>query len=293
MMNRYKKLHARQLIVDLYDRLLQAWNVEVKEMSVETSYGKTHMIIAGKPENPPLLLFHGVADHSAMMWVYNAEKLSESYYLIAIDTIGGSGKSEPNHQYYKNFDQLVWLDELLDSLQIQETYICGVSYGAYLGYTYALVRPDRVLKVVCLAGRIPTSQFEVMAKMMSVFMPEAIFPSEKNCKKLLRKMCGSNYIVFENNDELMKSCFYLLKYFNNKSMMQHKIEIHRDEELAELKDRTLFLIGESDRLTHYPKTIKRLQDNELTYKIIEDAGHALNHERADLINEEIINYLSG
>src|SRR5690606_36385301 len=103
---------------------------------------------------------------------------------------------------------------------IQETYICGVSYGAYRGYTYALVRPDRVLKVVCLAGRIPTSQFEVMAKMMSVFMPEAIFPSEKNCKKLLRKMCGSNYIVFENNDELMKSCFYLLKYFNNKSMMQ-------------------------------------------------------------------------
>src|SRR5690606_19104181 len=124
-----------------------------------------------------------------------------------------------------------------------------------------------------------TSQFEVMAKMMSVFMPEAMFPSERSCKKLLRKMCGSNYSAFENNDELMKTWFYLLKYFNNKSMMQHKIEIHRDDEIAGLKDKALFLIGKADRLTHYPKAIKRLQDNKLTYKIIDDAGHALNHER--------------
>ncbi|RAJ00934.1 hypothetical protein DET54_102421 [Paenibacillus pabuli] len=40
-----------------------------------------------------------------------------------------------------------------------------------------------------------------------------------------------------------------------------------------------------------PKSIKRLEDNNIMYKIIEDAGHAINHEQADVINKEIIEFL--
>lgn len=292
-MQRYKKPFAQQLIYDSYDKLLKSWNVEAEELDLETSYGKTHVITAGNRSNPPLLLLHGVADHSAMMWIYNAEMLSQHFYLIAVDAIGGSGKSEPNQNYYRNFDQIAWLDEIMTRMDIQKTYLCGVSYGAYLSYYYTMKRPDAVYKAVCLAGRIPTSSFEVMTKMMSVFMPEAMFPSERNCKKLLRKMCGSNYSVFEENEELIKQWFYLLKYFNNRSMMQHKVEIHRDDELAVLQGKVLFLIGEADRMTYYPKAIKRLRDTQLDYKIVEDTGHAINHERADFINEEIASFLLG
>lgn len=74
--------------------------------------------------------------------------------------------------------------------------------------------------------------------------------------------------------------------------MQHKIEINSDTELSVLKDKVLFLIGQYDRLTNYPKAIKRLEDNKLNYKIINNAGHAINHEQADVINKEIIEFLA-
>ena len=291
-MKRYKSTSGRQLIYDSYNTLLKSWKTDFEEKDIVTSYGQTHIIVAGDPQNPPLLLFHGTADNSAMMWIYNIKELSERFYVLAVDAIGGSGKSEPNADYYKHFDQITWIDEILAGLGIQQTNICGVSYGAYLSYYYALERPSRVHKIVCLAGGIPSSQFEVMLRMMAAFLPEALFPTEKNCRKLLKKLSGPYYSRLEVNEILMKHWYYLLKYFNNRSMMQHKIQIHKDSELTILNDRVIFLIGQFDRLSNHSKAIKRLQDNKINYKIIKDAGHAINHEQSDIINKEIIEFLS-
>ena len=63
---------------------------------IPTTYGDTHIITAGSPDQPPLLLLHGTGDNAAMMWIYNMEELSRSFYVIAVDNIGGSGKSEPS-----------------------------------------------------------------------------------------------------------------------------------------------------------------------------------------------------
>jgi pimeloyl-ACP methyl ester carboxylesterase len=291
-MKKYTNPLGRQLIYDSYDLLLELWGTKYEERDIDTTYGLTHVITAGDPQNPPLLLFHGTADNSAMMWIYNIKVLSDKFYIIAVDAIGGSGKSEPNTIYYKNFNQVTWIDDILSHFQIQVTNICGVSYGAYLAYHYTLKRPLKVNKAVCLAGRIPSSQFEVITKMMAAFLPEALFPTERNCKKLLRKLSGLHPSKFEDNEVLMKHWYYLLKYFNNKSMMQHKIEINEDAELSVLKAKVIFLIGQYDILTNYPKAKKRLENNEINYKIINNAGHAINHEQADIINKEIIEFLT-
>ncbi|MDQ0194611.1 alpha/beta fold hydrolase [Paenibacillus wynnii] len=290
-MQRYKNKIGKQFIYESYDTLLESWDIDFEERKIETAYGTTHVITVGNFSNPPLVLFHGTADNSAMMWVYNIKELGERFFVIAVDAIGGSGKSEPNENYYKNFNQVSWIDEILEAFDIYKTNICGVSYGAYLSYQYSLKRPDKVEKAICMAGRIPSSQFEVLSKMMFAFLPEALFPSEKNSKKLLKKLSGPNYSVFEKNEVLMKHWYYLLKYFNNKSMMQHKIEITENNEFSVLKDKTLFLIGEFDRLSNYPRAITKLEDNNIRYKIIKDAGHAINHEQAEVVNKEIINFL--
>lgn len=292
LLKRYKSSKGQQLIYESYNRLLENWHVSYVEKDIATSYGSTHIITVGSHTNPPLLLLHGTGDNSAMMWIYNIQQLSEYFYIIAIDAIGGSGKSEPNNQYYKQFDQTTWLDELLESLSIESTHIAGVSYGAYLAYHYAIKRPSKVNKIVCMAGSIAGSQFEVMSKMMKAFLPEALFPNEKNSKKLLRKLSGSNYSVFETNTELMNHWYYLLKYFNNKSMMQHRVTIFGHEQIKLLTNKSLFLIGDKDKLSYYPKAINRLNEYQLTYKIIENTGHSINHEQSELVNTEIINYFT-
>ncbi|WCR28869.1 hypothetical protein L3476_09170 [Paenibacillus thiaminolyticus] len=103
-MRRYKTKVGQQLIYESCERLLASWNVAWAEQDIMTTYGTTHVITAGSPADPVLLLLHGTADNSAMMWVYNIEQLSERFYVIAIDAIGGSGKSEPNERYANEFD---------------------------------------------------------------------------------------------------------------------------------------------------------------------------------------------
>jgi pimeloyl-ACP methyl ester carboxylesterase len=292
MVKRFRKQEGKQLVYESYDELLELWNVEKKEIDLETTYGKTHIIIAGKRENPSLLLFHGVGDNSAIMWIYNIQELVKHFFIIAVDTIGGPGKSEINENYIKKFEQALWIDEILNTLDINKTNIAGVSNGAYLTQYYAIKRPSRINKVVCMAGTISAKGSQnPLFRMMKVFLPEALFPTEKNTKRLIKKLCGPNYEAFINNDRLMKHWAYLLKYFNNRAMMYHKIIRFNDEEIATIRDRSLFLIGDYDRLVYHPDSVKALTDNNLNYKIVKNAGHGINHEQHELINKEIIHFL--
>ncbi|MGZ9583682.1 alpha/beta fold hydrolase [Paenibacillus marinisediminis] len=289
-MKRYKSRLGQELIHESYDQLLAAWGVAYEQVDIPSVYGKTHIITAGVPTNPPLLLLHGMADHSAMMWIYSIQQLSEMFYVIAIDIIGGSGKSVPNDRYAKELDQTVWLDEVLEAMNVDSTFIAGVSYGAFLAYHYAIFRPLKVMKIVCIAGVVASCRLEVMFKMMKAFLPETLFPTDANCKRLLRKLSGPNYSAIENNPELMKHWYYLNKYFNKLSMRRHMITIFSNEQIKLIRDKSLFLIGEHDILSCYPMAINKLNENQLNYKIVKQAGHTINHEKSDEVNTEIISY---
>ncbi|MFF2017434.1 alpha/beta fold hydrolase [Paenibacillus sp. NPDC058177] len=291
VVNPFKKDEGKVLVYKSYQRLLDQWGIPVQEKDVPTSYGQTHIITAGQSIHPPLLLFHGVGDNSALMWIYNISELSKHFYVIAVDTIGGPGKSKPNTNYNKNFDQAIWIDQILQHLKFDSINIAGVSNGAYLASYYTITNPSKVNKMVGLAGGIKVS----MLKMMMLFLPEALLPSsDRTTRKLLRKLCAPNTsIVFEENEELMSHWTYLLKYFNNRSMMFHKYRKFTTNELSILKEKAIYLIGEFDRLSNYPGAIEELERNKITYKIIPNAGHGINHEQADRVNEELINYFGG
>ncbi|GAB6926207.1 hypothetical protein JCM10914A_01900 [Paenibacillus sp. JCM 10914] len=171
---------------------------------------------------------------------------------------------------------------------MSSVYIAGVSYGAYLAYHYAMARPDRVRKIVCMAGSIHGSSFEVMSKMMRAFLPEALFPSDRNVRKLLRRLCGTNSDAFENHPDLMQHWSYLLKFFNNRSMMKHTIKIYSKVDFQAIQDKALFLVGDQDILSHYPKALARLRAYGMEHRIVKNAGHAINHEMPDIIHGEIM-----
>ena len=55
----YKSAEGKKKILNLYDRQLERLNVPYKDLYVETSFGRTHLIETGAPEGEPLLVFHG------------------------------------------------------------------------------------------------------------------------------------------------------------------------------------------------------------------------------------------
>ncbi|MEW6172915.1 MAG: alpha/beta hydrolase [Bacillota bacterium] len=292
MAERFKSPEGQRLLHESYDRLLELWGVDKEEMDFETRYGMTHVITAGDTVNPHLLLFHGSGDDSSIQWMSNMRELAKHFHVIAVDSFAGAGKSEPNERYSKEFDPVLWINDILNALTIDKTHMAGVSYGVNLALTYAAENPDRVNKIVCMAAYVHAkgiqSHLQIL-RSLRVFFPEALIPTETNAVKLFQKLCGPNFDALALNQELMKHWFYILKYTR---LAKQKMTKFNDEAIAAFRDKALFLIGDSDRVVYHPSVITMFNAHNLNYKIIKNAGHVINGEKPELINKEIIRFLS-
>lgn len=288
----YRTKKMQQEIIRTYNNLLAQWDVETEEMDIATEYGTTHIVACGKEENPPLILFHGVGDDSALMWIYNAKYLSRYFRIYAVDTIGGPGKSVPGEGYNKDFDDVLWIDGVLDKLLIEKAFFAGVSHGGYLVKYYSLYRPERVKKGISISGAISVGEKgSPMATMMKIFLPEALFPTKRNIQKLIEKLCGENTPVFTENKDIMEHYTYLLRGFNNMAMGYHNVRPFTEEEVDLIRDKIEFLVGLEDPFEKLGGA-EALRKYRMKVTFYENAGHGLNHERADEINAKIVEILT-
>ncbi|WP_044482638.1 alpha/beta fold hydrolase [Paenibacillus antibioticophila] len=288
----YRTRKAKENILNTYDRLLEAWGTEVLPFKVPTRYGTTHINVFGREDAPPVVLFHGVGDDSALMWIYNAAVLAPHFRLYAVDTLGGPGKSIPNENYTKEFEHAEWIDDLLDGLELKQVDLAGVSHGGYLAQYYAVHRPERVGRVVSMASGVPAeSAGHPMKTMLRVFLPEALFPTKKNVIKLLTKLTGKNTAVFTDNPLIVEHYTYLLRGYNNMAMSFHKVNTFTNDQINDLRGKTLYLIGERDPF-YILGGGTVLQTYQMNRRLFEDTGHGINHEMADDINPILIEYFS-
>ena len=88
----YKSEEGKKKVLYLYDQQIGRLNVPYKDIYVETSFGKTHLIETGCPQGEPLLVFHGGNATTA----YNllaCSFLFRDFRIYAVDTIGQPGKT--------------------------------------------------------------------------------------------------------------------------------------------------------------------------------------------------------
>ena len=287
----YKSSKAKNRILETYDQLISMWDVVVEERRVETRYGSTQVIICGDEDLPPLVLFHGVGDDSALMWLFNAKELSKHFRLYAVDTIGGPGKSVPNDAYNKRFDDLIWIDELLDLLALDQVSMAGVSNGGYLIQYYGANRPERVGKMVSMACAVPADRpGNTMISMIKIFLPEALFPTDRNIARLIRKLSGDNSHVITENPVVMAHYASLLRGFNTMAMTYHKIRSLDDSQIDSIRDRVLYLIGNRDPFALMGGKAL-LVEYKMNARFFDGVGHGINHEMADETNAMIIRFL--
>ncbi len=301
----YRNKKQEEIIRQTYDQLLKLWGCELLERDVETTFGTTHVIEAGPNDKPALVLFHGVGDDSALMWIFNAAELSKHFKIYAIDTIGGPGKSVPNKNYNENFDDIAWIDQIFDGLKLEKAFIAGVSNGGFLVQYYTLKRPEKVIKGISISSSVSAAasnehvdeknakkaKAAAMKNMMKIFLPEALFPTDKNVCNLIKKMCGKNYNVFTENPTIMAHYKGLLRGFNTVAMRYHKVVAFTSAEVDTIRDKLIFLVGEEDPFEKLGGK-ERILENRMNVTFYPDAGHGLNHELSSQINEKIVEVLS-
>lgn len=293
MVKVYKNKRAEQQVLQSYQRILDMWPVDFQEHHIPTKYGITHCITSGRPDLPPLLLFHGVGDNSAVMWVLNMEELSRHFFCIAVDTLGGPGKSIPNEHFVRgSFDQVDWIHQIIDHFQYERVYLAGVSNGAYMAYNYTAANSHRVHRTVCLEGGMVTKPFKTMVQTLLMMFPEICMPTHQNLLRILNKLSSPNSEIFTQYPWLADHLILLMKSHNQQAMFVHKVEKYNREKGLAAGSQLYFLVAEH-RIDLQRDFLRILDEGKYQYKVIPDSGHGINHEQPERVNAEIVGFLLG
>ena len=143
----YKSERGKEEILNLYDSQLSRLTIPWKDIYVDTSFGKTHIIETGNMQGEPLLFFHGGNSTSAYT-LLTLDFIMNDFHIYAVDTIGHPGKSAEMSLSPKSYDYGKWAGELIGKLGYEYMCLFGGSFGAGIIAKTMCVVPDKVKRVV-------------------------------------------------------------------------------------------------------------------------------------------------
>jgi pimeloyl-ACP methyl ester carboxylesterase len=274
-----------------YDAALQLWQVPHESQFITTPYGKTHVISCGPKEAHPLLLLHA-GQASSTMWFPNIALLSEKYHVFALDTPGEPGKSVPSRRNNTRSDCSAWLEGVMDELGISKAHAMGLSRGGWLALNLALYAPARLEKIILLS---PAAVFIALNSFFSAVVQAVMrVPTRSVAKIALKSWVSKGFVV----DPVFAEQFTLgLLNWNWKVNQSGYSGVmpstFSDEELRQIRQPVLMLIGDQDRINP-PKSLERARGTvpNLEGEVIMQAGHFLNMEQPESVNSRVLKFLA-
>ena len=197
-----KKMHA------FYDKPLAALCVPYAEDYFDTSFGKTHCLLAGNTEKPRICTIHGGNGITTLNLKLFLPLLDE-YCIIAPDVIGMPGKSAPYRNISsKNDEYGLWIKEVLDHYGEKKISFVVSSYSSSMFLSFAKRFPEMVESAVLLvpSGIAHGPLFPMIGKMAVPFMKYYLRPSERTMDAVIETMGGKGDPVWrEFFDQMMSS----------------------------------------------------------------------------------------
>lgn len=212
-------------------------------------------------EGEPLLMIHGNGN-SMSGFIGNVEDLAKHYKVIFVDC-RGRGASSYNKNIELTFDlQIEDLNQFLDKLNIQKTHIVGWSDGGILALLMAIQHPEKVDKIVSMAGNI---------------FPEGCVDLDK-MKEIRDNLVKNN--VDHKNDLAIDLYNLDINYPNLKY-----------DDLNVIKAKTLIMAGDHDEIKneHTVKMFEAIPEAQLA--IVPNSSHYLPSQNPKLFNEIVLRFL--
>ena len=286
-MNKYLSVFRSEFgknkILTEYDSIIESIGIHYEERYLNTCLGRTHVIISGEINNPPVILIHAFYA-TAASWYQNLKVLSENFRVYTVDIIGDPNKSEPIRQIRKLTDFTNWFNDMMSELNIEKADFIGNSVGAFHVANFALHSPDKVKRMILIG---PAATFSQIMPFYFHTFPGGITGLSLLVRHAVKWI--ENEIPFESG---FHKLFYLtLKY--GKSANQVFPKVFTDEELAKIETPTLLIYGDKEVIYNIDKSIdraKRLMKN-IKVKIIPHANHITAASNAKVTNETILRYL--
>ena len=235
----FKDESARQKIRTWHDRFKARIPQPTESRTLDTTFGKTHVLSAGPQSRPPLVVLHGAMASSAHLLVELAPLL-ERFRVHAVDVIGQSVMSEDTRLAVKGNDYGQWLTQVLDGLGLESTNVLGVSWGGFVTLRLASVSPARIRRLALLvpAGLVTGSTWQGLVKTAWPMTRFIMSPTPERLQAL-----GASLLTTLDDDWLP----YIGDAFTSYDMKKMKVPaLARDGEFAQLTAPVLVIGAEHD-----------------------------------------------
>lgn len=185
----YRSADGEQRVLACYDRLRSNLDAEFDRRWVDTRFGRTHLLVTGARDAPPLLVFHGGNSVNPMTleWLL---PLAEDVRLYAPDTIGHPGYSAQTRISPRDESYGRWVADVLDGLGVERAPMVGVSYGAGIVLRTAAHVPERITRAALLnpSGLGTGSTRRMLLEILLPLLFYRLFPSRSRLESLLQPM---------------------------------------------------------------------------------------------------------
>lgn len=247
----------------------------------------------GKPDGPPLVLLHGMAENSAYFWRPLIEEFEAEYRIIAVDLLGYGESSKPMWGYDPENHIRLYL-ELMNYLNIKPVTLVGHSLGGIISARLAATYPEYVSKLILydtpvpkglfgntkLAVRMPKSAVLNIAPLTipGVGLLADYLPKGTQVKRVfLRNILKAWKVPFDQSrlseeliDHHMSSSVFVLEQSVRALFVFHNLEVY----LRHITAPTLIMAGDNDVLLP-SRRVQQLREMipQAEVHIIPDAGH--------------------
>ncbi|MCG8331165.1 MAG: alpha/beta hydrolase [Chitinophagales bacterium] len=189
----YKNEKTKDLLMSLYDEKLESLKIDYKNIDIESSYGKTRVVQAGKATGKPIVIFHGFNAGSPIT-LEAVIGLMNDYNLYVIETVGQATKSEGDIMNIKDDSFAIWADEVIEQLNLSSINIVGISYGAFIVGKILTHKPERIDKCILVvpSGIVNGNFWESMKKLTIPLMKWRFTQKEEDLNTFLSAFIPPN-----------------------------------------------------------------------------------------------------
>ncbi len=260
----FKSQKGREDIQTKVQSLLAELPYPVETRYVESQrFGRTHCLLSGDKGKPVMVLLHGASSNS-LSWAGYMAEWQESYRLIVPDIPGQPGLSCEERPRVAELTE--WLDELTESLELEEFYLCGMSLGGWISIGYTLAYQDKVrgLALIATSG-LANPRLSFFLRILPLMML-----GERGALRINRLIYGSVPIGADEAE----FGFLVSRHFKP---LTEPLALYSDEELAGLTLPVYYAGGEEDPLLDTIVSAERIPRTKggVRIEVLPDRAHVI------------------
>lgn len=305
----YKTEAGYREIMAWYDDALSRVPIPTESRYVRTRFGDTHMLVAGAPDAPPLVLVQGYGA-AAPLWKKQLADFAAHYRVYALDTPGQPGRSAQTPITVFGSSYAEWMVDVLDGLGLESAHVAGVCLGGWITLKLAAYAPERVRKAVLLAP-VGLARFKIYWRSG---VPLILQPgSERAGERLLRMAFTPPGSGLTFDRDVARALLLVIKHYNvgaAAGMQKDKqgaaelingvraakqfVMPEPDHELAKLTAPTLLLVGEHEAIYNPHAAVRRARRAipNVIAEIVPNTGHAAMYDRPEYVNPRVLRFLA-